>query len=177
MLYYRLGPRSSAGAKIDDGAGAWRSDASLFFFFQAEDGIRDDLVTGVQTCALPIYPASLKAISFRGRRARRIYGDQVLPARRPRKEIAFKLAGSEGSSVGRASGCRAIQQLANSNWQLAKAAGSHLVVSHQPQMRIREDLSCHSARRSGEESVFFPAGRLALVAHALPPIAAVLANC
>src|SRR5947208_5654909 len=27
---------------------AWR------FFFQAEDGIRDDLVTGVQTCALPI---------------------------------------------------------------------------------------------------------------------------
>ena len=26
----------------------------LYFFFQAEDGIRDDLVTGVQTCALPI---------------------------------------------------------------------------------------------------------------------------
>src|SRR3989454_4901342 len=28
---------------------------SLFFFFQAEDGIRDYKVTGVQTCALPIY--------------------------------------------------------------------------------------------------------------------------
>src|SRR5207244_10612088 len=27
----------------------------FLFFFQAEDGIRDDLVTGVQTCALPIY--------------------------------------------------------------------------------------------------------------------------
>src|SRR5438552_4101446 len=26
----------------------------VYFFFQAEDGIRDDLVTGVQTCALPI---------------------------------------------------------------------------------------------------------------------------
>src|SRR5438552_18687173 len=26
----------------------------VFFFFQAEDGIRVDLVTGVQTCALPI---------------------------------------------------------------------------------------------------------------------------
>src|SRR5258708_31147737 len=26
----------------------------FLFFFQAEDGIRDDLVTGVQTCALPI---------------------------------------------------------------------------------------------------------------------------
>src|SRR5256885_7746391 len=28
-----------------------------FFFFQAEDGIRDYKVTGVQTCALPIYRA------------------------------------------------------------------------------------------------------------------------
>src|SRR5690349_24849227 len=28
----------------------------LFFFFQAEDGIRDLYVTGVQTCALPISP-------------------------------------------------------------------------------------------------------------------------
>src|SRR3712207_9572625 len=27
----------------------------MFFFFQAEDGIRDIGVTGVQTCALPIY--------------------------------------------------------------------------------------------------------------------------
>src|SRR5207248_8775636 len=29
---------------------------SFFFFFQAEDGIRDRTVTGVQTCALPILP-------------------------------------------------------------------------------------------------------------------------
>src|SRR2546426_11938268 len=29
----------------------------FFFFFQAEDGIRDYKVTGVQTCALPIYRA------------------------------------------------------------------------------------------------------------------------
>src|SRR5215510_16169431 len=28
----------------------------VFFFFQAEDGIRDGHVTGVQTCALPISP-------------------------------------------------------------------------------------------------------------------------
>src|SRR5688500_19404859 len=27
----------------------------MFFFFQAEDGIRDYKVTGVQTCALPIF--------------------------------------------------------------------------------------------------------------------------
>src|SRR5256885_12339131 len=30
-----------------------------FFFFQAEDGIRDYKVTGVQTCALPIFHGSL----------------------------------------------------------------------------------------------------------------------
>ena len=32
---------------------------SVIFFFQAEDGIRDDLVTGVQTCALPIYSTAV----------------------------------------------------------------------------------------------------------------------
>src|SRR5687768_18420311 len=31
----------------------------FFFFFQAEDGIRDVAVTGVQTCALPIYLSSM----------------------------------------------------------------------------------------------------------------------
>src|SRR5690625_6250702 len=30
----------------------------MSFFFQAEDGIRDGHVTGVQTCALPIYAAT-----------------------------------------------------------------------------------------------------------------------
>ena len=32
----------------------WIVYSDVFFFFQAEDGIRDRLVTGVQTCALPI---------------------------------------------------------------------------------------------------------------------------
>src|SRR2546429_1389222 len=38
---------------------------TVFFFFQAEDGIRDVAVTGVQTCALPI---SLMAFSSPQRR-------------------------------------------------------------------------------------------------------------
>src|SRR2546422_8480434 len=33
----------------------------FFFFFQAEDGIRDVAVTGVQTCALPIYERGVRA--------------------------------------------------------------------------------------------------------------------
>src|SRR5439155_17011634 len=40
---------STRASCVLSGAGA------LFFFFQAEDGIRDGHVTGVQTCALPIF--------------------------------------------------------------------------------------------------------------------------
>src|SRR5207245_8466032 len=40
------------------------------FFFQAEDGIRDATVTGVQTCALPIFGPIVKALEYAtGRRA------------------------------------------------------------------------------------------------------------
>src|SRR3989440_1928516 len=35
---------------------------AFFFFFQAEDGIRDLIVTGVQTCALPISPAAARPV-------------------------------------------------------------------------------------------------------------------
>src|SRR5207244_7453584 len=38
----------------------------LVFFFQAEDGIRDDLVTGVQTCALPISVSAADTGSVHG---------------------------------------------------------------------------------------------------------------
>src|SRR5690606_40076526 len=37
----------------------------VFFFFQAEDGIRDFHVTGVQTCALPICRRGSRAASAR----------------------------------------------------------------------------------------------------------------
>src|SRR6266508_5252056 len=37
-------------------------DRRLFFFFQAEDGIRDGHVTGVQTCALPIWTVAASAV-------------------------------------------------------------------------------------------------------------------
>src|SRR5207237_3788499 len=37
---------------------------AVFFFFQAEDGIRDSSVTGVQTCALPIWIPEVLAALF-----------------------------------------------------------------------------------------------------------------
>src|SRR2546430_17645315 len=36
----------------------------VFFFFQAEDGIRDLTVTGVQTCALPIFYIRWNALAM-----------------------------------------------------------------------------------------------------------------
>src|SRR5207253_5647202 len=44
----------------------------VFFFFQAEDGIRDGHVTGVQTCALPISARGLRATSAISATARRV---------------------------------------------------------------------------------------------------------
>src|SRR3989441_2059464 len=44
------------------------SVGDCYFFFQAEDGIRDKLVTGVQTCALPIYDP--QRLHLRSRRSR-----------------------------------------------------------------------------------------------------------
>src|SRR3712207_8204262 len=43
----------------------------FFFFFQAEDGIRDIGVTGVQTCALPIW-AEVLAVDRSARRRKRL---------------------------------------------------------------------------------------------------------
>src|SRR6266496_3447311 len=54
-----------------------------FFFFQAEDGIRDLYVTGVQTCALPIFPVRDRDSGGRDLRAgalRRAPGGRVLRA-------------------------------------------------------------------------------------------------
>src|SRR5256885_4247561 len=45
----------------------------FIFFFQAEDGIRDYKVTGVQTCALPIYPSSFRAPDLRSASPRRTH--------------------------------------------------------------------------------------------------------
>src|SRR5207244_10073279 len=90
------------------------------FFFQAEDGIRDDLVTGVQTCALPIFglrsagrvgPRSRRSSARRAleerartRSARRTGGrspERLGPARRG----PLRRCGTPGRQIGRAS-CR-----------------------------------------------------------------------
>src|SRR5205823_10865404 len=54
----------------------------FFFFFQAEDGIRDKLVTGVQTCALPISVRPAQG------------GEERIPIHGLRKRIFEKMAKS-----------------------------------------------------------------------------------
>src|SRR5207237_7766535 len=52
---------------ISDSAGAATFPRSVVFSLQAEDGIRDSSVTGVQTCALPISARSPRAsLQWRG---------------------------------------------------------------------------------------------------------------
>src|SRR5258708_22851601 len=51
----------------------------FFFFFQAEDGIRDDLVTGVQTCALPIFTINVpSSFAFKAESATRALMNEIL---------------------------------------------------------------------------------------------------
>src|SRR2546429_1354126 len=51
----RIAERGRHGSFAGGGYGLNVLREFAFFFFQAEDGIRDVAVTGVQTCALPIY--------------------------------------------------------------------------------------------------------------------------
>src|SRR5207248_6273944 len=59
---------------------------AVFFFFQAEDGIRDRTVTGVQTCALPIYRLPARAPRGGGLRGGDCPGERAARGRAARSE-------------------------------------------------------------------------------------------
>src|SRR2546430_6772715 len=73
------------------GVGFYVGDV-LFFFFQAEDGIRDLTVTGVQTCALPI----CRAMRGRSRRCWRRTPRRAGWRGRPRAPDAGRARGRAG---------------------------------------------------------------------------------
>src|SRR2546429_9265978 len=83
-----MGKQDCVGCNYDEGL--WVANVSTeycgsepsstlrgFFFFQAEDGIRDVAVTGVQTCALPI------SVNVPAGFARQPYGGNIIPATDP----------------------------------------------------------------------------------------------
>src|SRR5205809_4240794 len=83
----------------------------FFFFFQAEDGIRDVAVTGVQTCALPILEINIGSYTEAREVAQRSQSPNQNPSRAPliRQQHRTNLAASPTSAglaqIGRAS-CR-----------------------------------------------------------------------
>src|SRR5438552_889925 len=64
--WYQTEPHAPFPVQI--GRASCRERVSMSVGAEAEDGIRDDLVTGVQTCALPIFPSSVKNAPVASRR-------------------------------------------------------------------------------------------------------------
>src|SRR5262249_59177046 len=94
-------------------------DCVLFFFFQAEDGIRDWSVTGVQTCALPICQMADVALD---RSDRTVAGALGVSAKRGRQRgnldrIAERGGGSVRLNVGDAIGRRSEERRVGKEWR------------------------------------------------------------
>src|SRR6267143_6101721 len=70
----------------------------FFFFFQAEDGIRDGTVTGVQTCALPIY-GSVRRAGQVSQRVRPLAGPMTGSASASRDPYAEDFRVSRGAAT------------------------------------------------------------------------------
>src|SRR5215204_6675041 len=67
---------------------------SRVFFFQAEDGIRDHCVTGVQTCALPIFEEGFRAVDL----ARSSDADLLAHAWQLAEDVVEETRGSPGAA-------------------------------------------------------------------------------
>src|SRR6266511_2107332 len=121
----------------------------LFFFFQAEDGIRDFHVTGVQTCALPISArhgalAAMSKLAYRTRRPR-----SVSTSTSPSTASGLVVGGAR--VFGRVS--RALGMVASEGSGDPKAAGSALAPrpcagpGRSPGAPRREQEGCRPASR------------------------------
>src|SRR5262249_57081626 len=82
----------------------WLARRVACFFFQAEDGIRDWSVTGVQTCALPISLVLARCQGTSGLRARTRATASAAPGR-PGPDRAGRRRPATAQQIGRAS-CR-----------------------------------------------------------------------
>src|SRR2546430_3107991 len=77
---------ASAARSIVGRDRSWRA---CFFFFQAEDGIRDLTVTGVQTCALPIFERLGSSAEFNG-----------IKLLSNNNTISFQVGANDGETIG-----------------------------------------------------------------------------
>src|SRR5438034_10625574 len=103
----------------------------FFFFFQAEDGIRDHCVTGVQTCALPILqrradlvPNLVETVKGYAKQEQTVFTEVA--------EARAKLAGAvQGGDL---------QQMAQANAALTAPLGRLLAIAESyPQLKSNEN--------------------------------------
>src|SRR5215510_1930376 len=104
-----------------------------FFFFQAEDGIRDGHVTGVQTCALPIFrenaatqPRIARAVGTAAR-ARSTTGGWRVPEIVSRK--ADRITGDQGPARPRPGAKRAFARARGGRVPRSRCEGECLCVA------------------------------------------------
>src|SRR5438874_12351511 len=110
----------------------------IFFFFQAEDGIRDLYVTGIQTCALPIWegeaPAEPRSVPARqeprppGRRS---------PRAASHVAVDVLVERSEERRVGKECNCRMLSELLTKNVITACSVSMMLFVHIYVQLIMR----------------------------------------
>src|SRR3989442_6667302 len=140
----------------------FRQTHVCLFFFQAEDGIRDADVTGVQTCALPIFEPGIAALA-----ASRATLEEVAEMERILEEQAKEIAeGRTGlvqdaafhGAIGAAAHNRAITRLAHAIMDLLTQSREESLNtpgrpqrSHQDHRRILEAIRArdeHAARQA-----------------------------
>src|SRR2546430_5233041 len=103
--------------------GTWECSC-LFFFFQAEDGIRDLTVTGVQTCALPILAAR-----HSGKGGRRLAGiGHVFPI--DHEKVRTGPSGSTVDGCSRCCGCQRHGQMRLLDRKSTRLNSSHSQISY-----------------------------------------------
>src|SRR2546430_4030332 len=144
-----------------------RTSSCFFFFFQAEDGIRDLTVTGVQTCALPICrrwgacspPARVPP------RCRRD-PDAAAPPRRPARRASSAARRARARRAGGRAAPRA--NAATRSWRAALPPGgelrqeAHVAVEQQPDVGNavaghRDPVRAHAPGEAGVPLAVHPA--------------------
>src|SRR5260370_19983956 len=128
----------------------------LFFFFQAEDGIRDSSVTGVQTCALPIsaWTPGVSLIRSPGRAS--VIGSDYHRATEIVSRAATSaphITESENSSRNRRSRCNRPRLTAVTRSCSARVigiAGIQITAAYDPMERITES-DCEGTREGSTE--------------------------
>src|SRR5256885_9646754 len=95
----------------------------IVFFFQAEDGIRDYKVTGVQTCALPIYTAQGFGADRFLRGIRPFQGVQRRPMIRHLRQQFLEVAAPHAAG-------RSLLEMPGQDRKSTRLNSSHLVISY-----------------------------------------------